>query len=72
MLGLVDIFPVFSNVPENQQAINMAFFMKLTPDIRRKLLKLEGLEDMNKSHLLEIAQKACTSRILKKNSRTKG
>lgn len=49
----------------------MAFLMKLIQDIRRKLLKVEGLADMNKSHLLEIAQKACNSHVLKKNSRTK-
>lgn len=45
------------DTPEKQTAINIAFVIQLFPDIRKKLQKLEGFEGMNRSQLLEIAQK---------------
>lgn len=45
----------------NQLAINIAFVMPSAPDIGRKFQKLEGFEGLNRSGLLEIAQKVYNS-----------
>lgn len=45
------------DAPENQGVINIAFVTQSSPDIQRKLQKLEGFEGMIRSQLMELAQK---------------
>lgn len=40
----------------------MAFATQSAPDIRKKLQKLEGFEGMNRSQLMEVAQKVFNNR----------
>lgn len=45
-----------TQTPENQQAAIIAFVIQACPDIRRKLPKLDGFEQMNGSQSLEIEE----------------
>lgn len=50
--------PIDPDIPENQQATNIALIMQLAPDIQKKLQKLRGGgEGINRSRVLGIAQK---------------
>ncbi|KAF6270534.1 hypothetical protein mRhiFer1_009671 [Rhinolophus ferrumequinum] len=54
--------PFDPEAPENQRMINVAFVAQTTPDIRRKLQKLEGFSGMNMTQLLEVANKVYRNR----------
>lgn len=49
--------PIDTDSPEHQWAINIAFVTELVSDSRKKLQELEGFEGMNRSQLLETAQR---------------
>lgn len=48
--------------PDNQRMVNTAFVSQSSPDIRKKLQKLEGFAGMNISQLIEIANKVYNNR----------
>ncbi|XP_066089082.1 uncharacterized protein [Saccopteryx bilineata] len=45
--------PIDPEAEENRRLINIAFVTQATPDIRKKLQKIEGFEGKNRSELLE-------------------
>lgn len=51
------LLPQIQIPPPQPLAINIPFVMPSSPDIRREFQKLEGFEGLNRSGLLEIAQK---------------
>lgn len=55
-----EFMPIDPDTPENQQA--NAFVTESAPDGHRKLQGLEGSKGMNRSQLLETAQRTLDSR----------
>uniref|UniRef100_A0A8I5NCX5 CCHC-type domain-containing protein n=1 Tax=Papio anubis TaxID=9555 RepID=A0A8I5NCX5_PAPAN len=54
--------PMDPEAPENQAAVVMSFVNQATPDIKRKLQKLEGLEGKQIQDLLQMAQRVYNNR----------
>ncbi|KAK1344426.1 hypothetical protein QTO34_013120 [Cnephaeus nilssonii] len=54
--------PIDPYAPENQRALNLSFVTQSAPDIRKKLKKLEGFQGMDRSQLIEVAQKVFNNR----------
>lgn len=55
----------------SKQASNTAFVVESTPDIRKKLHKLEGFESMTGSQLSEIAQNVSSNLDCRRNAEQK-
>ena len=54
--------PFDPKAPESQQMVNTSFGAQASPDIRRKLQKLEGFARMNITQLIEVANKVFMNR----------
>ena len=54
--------PFDPKAQESQQMVNTSFMAQATPDIRKKLQKLEGFAGMNITQLIEIANKVYMNR----------
>lgn len=63
--------PIEPEALENQRALNLAFVTQSSPDIKKRLQKLEGFQGMNLSQLIEIAQKVFNNQDSPKGSRTR-
>lgn len=70
-----EVYQVFTSIgpdaPENKQASNTALVVESTPDIRKKLQRLEGFERMNTSQLPEIAQNIFSNHDCRRNAEQK-
>ena len=61
--GLLRDYLHFLDAPGKQKTVSIVIFItQLATDIHRTLRKLEGLEGMNRSQLLEIAEKIFNNR----------
>lgn len=72
---LCGVYQVFTSkgpdAPENKQASNTALVVESTPDIRKKLQRLEGFESMTRSQLSEIAQNVTSNHDCRRNAEQK-
>ena len=63
--------PIDPEAPGSQAAVVMSFVNQATPDIRKKLQKLEGLEGKQLQDLLQIAQQVYNNRDTPEEKMTK-